>query len=320
MTDSIKNIIALAVLVLVTSCNSRQPSQPAAIASDSLSTPRDIEVIVGIGKVEPLDGVIQLAASSGGIVRTVLRHEGDTVSAGDAIFTLQSDDASLKISKIKAQIATEQQQIVANQTAIGQYEAQLNNKSANLEAGRRLAKSGAETQQNIASQATEIDVLNNQIEQGRQAAAVSRARLNELQADLRLAESDLGSLTIRTPSDGTLLSLDAQPGSAIQPLQAYADFAPKGPLVVHGEVDELFAQRLALGQEASIHLLGDKQAIASGRIIYLSPQLNNKSLFTDMPGEAQDRRVRRFKVRIDPSDRPLLLNTKVECEIHLKNK
>lgn len=320
MIDSMKIFLVWAVLVLMTSCSSKQASQPATIASDTLSVPHDIDIVVGIGKIEPLDGVIQLAASTGGIVRTVYRHEGDTVSAGEAIFTLQSDDASLKISKIRAQIATEQQQVVANQTAIGQYEAQLKNKEANLESGKILAKSGAETQQNIADQSTDIEVIKNQIQQGKQAAVVSRARLNELQADLRLAESDLGALILRAPSAGTLLSLNASPGSAIQPLQAYADFAPNSPLVVHGEVDELFADRLALGQEASIHLLGDKQTIASGKIIYLSPQLNNKSLFTDMPGEAQDRRVRRFKVRIDPADRTLLLNTKVECEIHLKYK
>lgn len=319
MIDSMKNFLALTVLFLITSCSNKQPSRQATIASDTLSVPHNIEIIVGIGKVEPLDGVIQLASSTGGIVKSVFRQEGDTVKAGEAIFTLQPDNASLKIRKIKAQIATERQQIVANQTAIGQYEAQLNYKTANLEAGRKLAQSGAETLQNIANQASEIDVLKNQIEQGRQAVVISRSRMDELQADLRLAEHDLGSLTIRSPSAGILLSQNAQPGSAIQPLQAYAYLAPRGPLVVHGEVDELFADRLALGQEATLHLMGDKQIVGSGKIIFLSPQLNNKSLFTDMPGEAQDRRVRRFKIRIDPSDRPMLLNTKVECEIHLKD-
>jgi len=155
-----------------------------------------------------------------------------------------------------------------------------------------------------------------QLNKSKQTVAVSKAQLRELRAQLKSAQNSLHQKTIKAPSDGILLSIDAKSGSAIQALESFATFAPEGKWVVHGEADEMFANRLKKGQRVRIHYIGNSSTITNGKIISLSPKLSNKSFFTDVPGEQQDRRVRRFKVLLDSADH-LLINAKVECEIHL---
>jgi hypothetical protein len=56
--------------------------------------------------------------------------------------------------------------------------------------------------------------------------------------------------------------------------------------------------------------------VATGRITKLSPYLQKKSLFSEIPGEREDRLVREIEITLD--GRPsLLLNAKVECVIKL---
>lgn len=306
------------IIMLIVSCSSKNQSTEQSQAKDSLYVPTEINTVVGIGKVEPKSGIVDLASGVGGIVQSVNKQSGDTVEKGAVIITLKQNDDQLNVQKLRNQIATQRQQIQSDQIAVNQYKVQLQNKKQNLTTSKKLAQTGAETKENVASLQTEKAVLRVQLAQSRKAVSIDQSKLNTLQTQLKSAENTLQEKTIKAPSDGVLLSMDAQVGGAIQSLASFASFAPKGPWVVHGEADEMFANRLEIGLGVSIHYIGNAHIITTGKIIYLSPDLSNKSIFTDVPGEQQDRRVRRFKVLLDSPDH-LLINSKVECNIHLKN-
>lgn len=311
-----KIAVILSVFVLA-ACSTKKSQKEENNPDLTLSLPTEVDRVVGIGKIEPKSGIQSLASGVGGIVQTVNKETGDSVKKGDIILILQQTDAGLKIGQLQSKIATARQQIQVDETKVKEIETQLRDKKNTLTVSRELSKTGAETQQNVTTLITDKEVLETQLENSKKLVELSKARLGEAQSDLKTAQNNLNILTIKAPHDGVLLSMDAQVGGAVQPLQEFAQYAIKEPLVVHGEVDELFANRIALGQTARIKFIGRGETIATGKIIYLAHELSNKSLFTDMPGEAQDRRVRRFKVQIDqPGD--LLLNNKVECEILLK--
>ena len=221
--------------------------------------------------------------------------------------------------QLKDQLATQNSVIESNKIDVGQYQAQLDEASTKLATTEKLAKSGAETAENVESQKTDKRVLEVKFQKSQKAVTLSQSQLNELQSELKSAEHSLDEKTVKAPSDGLLLSNDAKEGAAIQPLVSFATFAAKGPTVVQGEADEMFANRLNLGQRVDIHYIGDSTVVTTGKISFLSPLLTNKSLFADVPGELQDRRVRRFKVLLDDTN-GLLINNKVECVIHLDSK
>jgi iron only hydrogenase large subunit-like protein len=92
--------------------------------------------------------------------------------------------------------------------------------------------------------------------------------------------------------------------------------APDTPLIVLAEIDEMFSNRLKLGQSCEIRVAGNPQPVAHGKLIVISPDLKSKSLFSDSGEDFQDRRVREIEVSID-NDSGLLIDTKVECIVHL---
>lgn len=306
------------MIVFFTSCGGKNSDNKKAAANDSITIPANVNMVVGIGKVEPENGIVELASNTGGIVTSVKTQAGDSIKKGQVIVTLDSKDDALQAQQIRDQITTQHKQVRADQVAVGQYQAQLEDKTNTLTTSEKLAQTGAETKQNVESLKTDQKVLQVQLEKSQKTAAVSQSKINELEAQLKSAQHNLNEKIIKAPSDGVVLSLDAKVGSAIQPLASFAQFASTGPMVIHGEADEMFANKLALGQKVSIHYIGDSLVVATGKITFLSPTLNNKSLFTDEPGEQQDRRVRRFKVLLNNTD-GLLINQKVECNIYLKN-
>lgn len=307
-------------LLLLTACGGNTNSADNQnVKTDSLSTPANISRVVGIGKVEPEKGIVELASDAGGIVDSIGKQAGDSLQKGDIIIRLRQLDAKLKVQQLKDQIATQKQEIKSNKIDVGQYEAQLDQASSKLAISEKLAKSGAETAENVEAQRTDEKVLTVKMQKSKNAVNQSLSKLNELQSELNSAEHTLDEKTVKAPSDGILLTNDARKGAAIEPLTSFATFAPKGPTVVHGEADEMFANRLKIGQKVDIHYIGDSTIVTTGKINFLSPLLSNKSLFTDVPGEQQDRRVRRFKVLLDDTDE-LLINNKVECVIHLNSK
>lgn len=123
-------------------------------------------------------------------------------------------------------------------------------------------------------------------------------------------------MTVRAVQNGILVGLEATPGTAISALTSFATLAPAGKIVVHGEVDEMFASKIILGNSVTIMSPGTKNILAKGKIIFLSPILEDKTIFYELAGEQNDRRVRRFKAELDRPQN-LLINQKVQCDIQV---
>lgn len=316
---SINILYLFTFLFLFASCgNTNQEKEAQHSAKDSISIPKDINSVVGIGKVEPQKGIIDLASKTGGIVKAVYKQSGDSIKKGETIIVLQQDAERLKIQEIKTKIATQKQQVEAKKIQVQRFQTQFQDKTDKLKISKNLLQSGAETKENVTTLQNDKKLLKIKLKENKKDVGLSIAKVRELKAKLATAQNKLRNRSIDAPSDGVILNITAKAGSAIQPLQSFATYAPSGDWVIHGEADEMFANRLKIGQKVSIHYIGNSHIITTGKIISLSPDLSNKSLFTDEPGEQQDRRVRRFKVLLNNRDH-LLINSKVECNIHIND-
>ena len=81
------------------------------------------------------------------------------------------------------------------------------------------------------------------------------------------------------------------------------------------EIDELFANELAVGQQCTI-LVADSVLSSEETILRISPDLKRKSLFSDSGNDLEDRRVRKIEVSRNVGVTPLI-DTKVECVVIL---
>ncbi len=147
---------------------------------------------------------------------------------------------------------------------------------------------------------------------------LSASRLRELAEQVRYAEAEASKKILRSPYDGLMLEMHIEKGSAVNQFEKYAEVAPTGPMTVRTEVDELFAGRLSMGLDADIRFIGSDSVVARGKVIFLSPYLKKKSLFSQKANDQEDRLVREVRIKLE-GDNGLILNSKVESVIKIKN-
>lgn len=310
-----KVILGMLLLVGFSSCGNKEAEERAEkIKEESLSVPQTITNVAAIGKIEPEQGLVSISSEKGGIVLKVVKNAGDSVIKGDVILILKAGIENLNEDVIKSQILRQQLQADADFSNIAQYRIQLDEKNRELVVSERLVKSGAETVQNTDITRKDLQVLAANLSSAKKSAAASYAEIAVLQAQLKEAKSTTSEMTIRALQDGIITSMDAKIGTAISPLSTIATLAPAGKIVVHGEIDEMFASKVKLGNQVIVTVPGTNSTIAEGKITYLSPILADKSIFYELSGEQNDRRVRSFKVELLQTER-LLINQKVQCDI-----
>lgn len=307
--------LLLLALAALAACGAKEEPKETPITYEG--APEQVSEVVGIGKVEPEQDLIQLATNEGGIVTRVHAREGDSVQPGMVILELENSVASAKLPQVRARLTTQEAQVTADQKSVAEAETQLANLQRTLSRSENLYAKSAETLETLQNAQSEVRLQKSAVERLRANVQVSRSRLSEIRSDLAIAERELALKTIKAPVSGIILSISATPGSAIPPQTSFAELAPDGNTIVRCEIDELFADRVKEGQQASIRQIGAGKVLAEGKVVYTAPLLKKKSLFSETAGEKEDRRVREVKILLKDAG-SLLLNSRVECVISTK--
>lgn len=299
------------------SCGNKKAQERAEkIKQEGLSQLENVKYISAIGKIEPEKGLVEIASEYSGIVSKVYRKEGDSVRAGDPLIELKTQVERADEAILLSQIEAQKKKASAEAANIRQYSAQLWEIERDLAVSERLVESGAETRQNVESAKKDREVSRSNLEVAQRNAATSMADIAVLESELKKARNNTSSRTIRAEEDGKLVLMNIQPGTSVSALAPVATLAPSGNLVVHGEIDEMFAHLVNLGDRLTVKIPGTNTLLSEAKISFLSPILQEKSLFYEKAGEQSDRRVRRFKAVLEKEEQ-VLINQKVECEIQL---
>lgn len=309
-------LLVIAAIAFVAGCG-KPESEPIAKNKDSEATTENkADIIVAVGRVEPENEIVKLSAQSGGIVHFVNKKDGDLISSGELLVQLDDEVEQSKINEIKLHIRSQQNQIEIEQSQLKETEINLSSKKALYTKNKRLVDNGAETQQGLEDLATEIKVLEASLDGLKAKIQLASSRLNEYTAQLKTAEIETDKKRFKAPGDGVLLDIVVSKGESVNQYATYAEFAPKGNLIVRGQVDELFSSQVKVGQNVQIVYTGSDKVIAVGEVFMVSPYLKKKSLFSEKADDQEDRRVREIRIRIADDSR-LIVNSKVECKIKL---
>lgn len=276
-----------------------------------------VDMVIGIANIEPAERIVQLTTESAGIVQSIHVNLGQQVKKGELLFSLSDEVEMAQVNQAQSKLRTQQSIIESQQATVGSLEVQLQNAKTNFDRTQKLFDGQAATQQQLDDSRFAFE---NAAQQKLAASANLQqqiAKKAELQADLLYYQSLLNRKHIRAGEDGTMLSIEAKIGNYVSPATVLGEFAPKGGLVAITEIDELFADRLKVGQRASIRPQGDSTVLAYGDVYIISPYLKKKSLFSDNASNLEDRRVREVRVKINPEAK-LLIGSRVECVIELK--
>jgi multidrug resistance efflux pump len=315
-----RKIYLVIIPMILTACSgSKDNNEKSGITSNAVNSAMvEVSEVVGVGKVEPEKQIISLAAATGGVVKEIYRNDGDSIKKDEPLVRLDDELELIRVSQLRSQYNSQKSQEEIDKLNLLDSEVRLANKKKLLESVRALALKGAETKQTLDDLETEVTTLSLTVKKDSSSVKLSASRLRELAEQVRYAEAEAAKKILRSPYDGVLLELQIEKGSAVNLFESYAEIAPSGPMTVRSEVDELFAGRLKLGLDADIRFVGSDSVVAKGKVIFLSPYLKKKSLFSHKANEQEDRLVREVRIKLE-GDNGLILNSKVESVIKLKN-
>jgi len=229
---------------------------PVGVAYATRSAPGEtgpLPVLSGSGYIVTGDRYVSVGVRVAGRIDRYFVEEGQSVKKGDALVQLDDRDYRASVAATEARIASAR--------------ANLALADADLGRGRALHTQGVISQQ-------EQDVWVNK-------AAVARAALLQLDAELQEAKVNLDYTTLRAPADGVVLAKLKEVGEIAVP----GGFAGSGDLIrlanltdMRAEVDvnEADLTRVHLGQPAQVTPDAYPDARYAAEVVKLYPQVDRQ--------------------------------------------
>lgn len=304
-----------ALMMLLSACGAGDKKQAAPLKPEQVVA--EAREVISVGKILPRDGIISLSATISGTIEAIQVKAGDSVKKGDLILQLGAAQEQLAASESQAQVAAQLASNAADAYEVRIAELKLQELSAKYQTSKSLTEKGAETQEVLNTDYSNYEQQLQKVAQVKQTQRANHHSLNELRQRQQLSALNLKDRRIKAPTAGIILNMDAKAGQVLEANNAFAELAPAGELVAECEVDELYASKIKLGQRVLIYPTSNPNPIAEGQISFVGASLQDKSILYEKIGEGTDRRVRRMTVKITKSERPLLINDKVECKIML---
>lgn len=303
-------------MLALISCSSEDKKSDTVSKSDSASKKAEMNTVVGVARIEPEKGLLNIYANANGRISKIVATENQLVDKGSdlALLDNQTDNALLAIEQSKAPAqnaailsATQNAKAVLSDLQKAQKDEALN---------EQLFKAKAITEQALNDSKSKVTRLQYDYHKLIADIAEQRSKEREIDANIKYRKTILSDRQIKSAFAGSVLQWDVHEGDYVTPGQKMGQFAPDGPLIAVTEVDELFSDKVGKGMRAEIYSQMNGQKTGSGTVVFIAGFLKKKSLFSD-ENTVEDRRVREVKVLLNTGAK-VNINNKVDCKIYLK--
>lgn len=272
--------------------------------------------IVGIATIEPLERLRTLNAEVNGVISEVLIADGQHVEKGEPILVLDSQIENAQLAQAKSKLGTQKAAISFARKALQTREIQLKKAYSDLKRDKKLLDGNAIALQTYENTQFQVEQNEKLVQEASATLEQQESKWNEIIADIQYFQTLVQRRSVKAPLSGTFLSVAVRTGTYLSNTTPLGDFSPDGSLMALSEVDELFAEKVAVGQKAWIRNQGETNIIAKGSVVFVGNYLKKKSLFSGKPDDLEDRRVREVRVELDEQAN-VLIGARVECVIQL---
>ncbi|GAA4014723.1 efflux RND transporter periplasmic adaptor subunit [Actimicrobium antarcticum] len=250
-----------------------------------------VQTVVASGRVEsPLR--VDIGSQVTGTVAAIPVAEGQSVSAGQRLITLEHSEASASVEQAQASVAQARARLrqirelalpVALQ-ASRQAEATLTTTQRQFARTRALQARGFVGQAQLDDAQRSLDVAQSQLRTAQLQVATSRndgsdmllasTALQQAEASLRVAQAKLGYTAITAPTAGTLIARNVEPGDVVQPGKVLMVLSPVGKTQLVVQIDERNLATVRLGQAALAAADAYPARRFTATVAYLNPSVD----------------------------------------------
>ena len=283
----------LSALVVFLEMPSVQTLAQNSSTSDAAAEKRWLAVAPG--RVEPVSGLIKMAAPVAGVVDEVLAKANDKVFAGQPILRLRDQEARSQLASLTAQAAMRKrirnkesassgaaaqrraEDAVADaEAAVFQVRSLLDKAVADRRSGRgsdtgvAAARSGLKrAEEHLTQQTEEL----RRIAPDAPLPTVAEGQLNVARSELSASRAALEKLTIRAPIDGVILQINARPGEVVTPAATtpIVQLGDTSALRVRAEMDERDVQKIKSGQPVLVRPAAIRGREVAGTVSFIAP-------------------------------------------------
>jgi HlyD family secretion protein len=301
--------------------------------------------IAGAGLVEAQGQNVAIASPLARLIEEVFVKVGDEVAKGAPLFRLDGRDLQAEREIRRAAVASAQarldrllaspraEEVPPAEARVKEAEAVLADFRRQVEMWEKVADARAVTAEEIsrkrfAAQAAEARLAETKaaldlLKAGawKPEIAVARADLSSAEAQAKAVEIEIDRLTVRAPTDGTVLQLNARAG----------EFAPAGPAAtppllfgelkrfhVRVDVDENDAWRFQTGSKAAAFVRGNRELKADLAFVRVEPYVLPKRSLTGESTERVDTRVLQVIYSFDRAAIPVFVGQQMDVYIEAK--
>ena len=304
---------SIVILSLLASCGGEDAKKEKPLSDYKL---KKVEEIIGIVRIEPANKIYPIGSELGGRVVQILVIEGEAIKKGQLLVELDGATEYAQINQSASRLTARSERINSLEARIEAINIKISAATITYNRDKKLAEAKAGTEKDALDSETALLNLKSELVIAKADLKEAQASLEELKAESAYYGQLKRKKQLFAPEDGMMLSIDVKPGQALAPGSKIGDFAPSGGLIAITEVDELFALKVKNDLKVSIKIQGTNELLSTGTVVYCSPYLSKKSIFSDKADNLEDRRVREVRIKIDTPS-AVLIGSRVECVIKL---
>jgi HlyD family secretion protein len=265
------------------------------------------DTVAAVGLIEASTENIALGAHLPGVVEKVFVKAGDQVTAGQPLFTQETDHLSATLGVRQAALLTAQAHLVTAQANLADAQDQLNR-------SQRLGKERVISTDELMRRQFAVQT-------GDAKVGEARAEIASAQAQITETETEITRSTVRAPIDADVLQVKIRAGEFAptgQTSEALITLGGLRPLHVRVDVDEHEASRVRGTSAAVAHIRGNASLKTPLKFIRFEPLVVPKRSLTGASTERVDTRVLQVIYAIDDDHLPLYVGQQMDVFIEDK--
>ena len=299
-------VVGLGAMLLATFALAKlKPAAPgvsrSTVWTDTVKRGQMLRQVRGPGTLVP-EQVRQVAAPVEGRVERVFSKPGERVTAGTVLVELSNPSLRQRAVDVEYQIKSAEADLndlrsrlqsggMGQQAAAAKVQSEYSQAKIELDTDEQLAREGLVpaltlrvSRVKVAELESRLTLERKRVEADAESAqaqvAAQRARVEQLQAQLRLNQEQVASLQVRAGTDGVLQEVSVEVGQQITPGTDIARVADPSSLKAVIQIPETQVRDVALGQQATIDTRGG--GVVAGRVQRIDPAARSGAVTVDV--------------------------------------